>query len=169
MKACNGSKTAQNLRIDQYMKKICFLPLKRLKSVFCCPLVESVKPVSPSTPASITVGCGWVPSYSFHHTIPLSHRVIDVKGSIPIASSDVISKQRVPSAVCISRSDSGHRGVYGGAFTHTGVVGQVQEDWVVVVDVSDTDPHHHLRTTHQDRNNTSNSYLNCLSINLLEM
>lgn len=68
-----------------------------------------------------------------HH--PLSHRVIDVEGSTLVASGDVVSEQRVPSAVCVSRLDSGHRGVYGGAFTHTSVVRKVQEDWVVVIDV----------------------------------
>lgn len=81
------------------------------------------------------------------HTFPLSHRVIDVEGSILVASSDVVSEQRVASAVGILRSDSGHRSVYGCTFAHTGVVRQVQEDWVIVIDVSDMDPHHHLKKT----------------------
>lgn len=95
-------------------------------------------------------------NYSLKCTIPLSHCVIDVEGSILVASSDVISEQRVPSAVCIPRSDSGHRGVYGGAFTHTGVVRQVQEDWVIVIDVSDMDPHHHLKKMCENKIETSN-------------
>ena len=70
-----------------------------------------------------------------NHIIPFSHSVNDVEGSILVASSDVISEQCVASAVCISRLDSGHRGVYRGTLAHTGVVRQVQEDGVVVVDV----------------------------------
>lgn len=37
--------------------------------------------------------------------------------------------------------------MYRGALAHTGVVRQVQEDGVVVVDVSDVDPHDNLRKT----------------------
>lgn len=70
----------------------------------------------------------------FHH-IPFSHSVNDVEGSILVASSDVISEQCVVSAVCVSCLDSGYRGVYGGALAHAGVVRQVQENGVVVVDV----------------------------------
>lgn len=67
--------------------------------------------------------------------LPFSHSVNDVEGSILVASGDVISEQCVAPAVCISRSDSGHRGVYGRALAHAGVVRQIQEDGVVVVDV----------------------------------
>ena len=79
----------------------------------------------------------------------LSHRVVDVESSIMVAGSDVVSEQRVASAVCVCSLDSGHRSVYGGTFTHAGVVRQVQEDWVVVIDVPNMDPHHHLKKTHQ--------------------
>lgn len=79
---------------------------------------------------------------------PLSNRVIDVEGSVLVASSDVVGQQRVASAVCILPSYSGHRGVNGCALAHAGVVRQVQEDWVIVIDVSDIDPHHHLKHSH---------------------
>lgn len=67
-----------------------------------------------------------------------------------VASSDVVSEQCIASTVCVSSLDSGHRSVYGGTFTHAGVVRQVQEDWVVVIDVPNVDPHHHLKKKLQD-------------------
>lgn len=76
---------------------------------------------------------------------PVSYCVIDVESAILVAGGDVVSEQRVAAAVCILCTNSGHWSVYGRAFAHAGVVWQVQEHRVVVVDVPDMDPDHHLR------------------------
>lgn len=93
------------------------------------------------------------------HIIHFSHRVIDIEGSILVASSDVVSEQCIASTVCILRFDSGHRSVYRRAFAHTGVVRKVQENWIIVIDVSDMDSHHHLKETRYHKNKSFQDWL----------
>lgn len=74
-----------------------------------------------------------------------SHRVVDVEGSSGVSSSDVVGEQCVAPAVCIPGLHSAHRGVDGGSLTDAGVVRQVKNDRVVIIDVQDQDADHHLR------------------------
>lgn len=93
---------------------------------------------------------------------PVSYCVVDVESAILVASGDVVSEQRVAAAVCILCSNPGHRSVYGCAFAHAGVVWQVQEHRVVVVDVPDMDSDHHLRKICQCQDHFVPIYTNFL-------
>lgn len=91
----------------------------------------------------------WVCTYFLFYQLKAqdhsSHRVVDVEGSVLVSCSDVKRKQGIPSTVCVACIDSGHRGVYGGTLTHIGFVRQVKKDWVIVINVPNVDPDHHLK------------------------
>lgn len=72
------------------------------------------------------------------------YRGVDGEGPLSVACRDVEGEERVATAVGVTGQDAGDEAGDRAVLTDGDVHGQVQQHWVIVIDVQHPDPHQHL-------------------------